>query len=208
MLQYAGSQPLAIDGVTTLLRDSVGKSIFDVATATLLLLLVAPLFAVIAAAVKLTSPGTVFYRQTRVGRGKRQFPMLKFRSMVANADRIGPWYTEENDLRVTWVGRVLRSASLDELPQLINVIRGEMSLVGPRPPVPTQLADYTEEDRRILFSVKPGITGLAQVMGRSSLPVEARTNYSIHYALHRTMLMDLGILARTAWAVVTRQGTN
>jgi lipopolysaccharide/colanic/teichoic acid biosynthesis glycosyltransferase len=190
------------------LRDSVGKSIFDVTAATLLLLLAAPLFAIIAAAVKLTSRGTVLYRQTRVGNGGRLFPMLKFRSMVANAAQTGPWYTEENDPRVTWVGRVLRSASLDELPQLINVIRGEMSLVGPRPPVPLQLGDYTEEDRRILFSVKPGITGLAQVMGRSSLPVEARTSYSIHYALHRTMLMDLGILARTAWAVVTRQGTN
>ena len=190
------------------MSDSAGKSIFDAAAATLLLLLVAPLFAIIAAAVRLTSPGAIFYRQTRVGKGGRLFAMLKFRSMAENADQTGPWHTEENDPRVTWVGRVLRSASLDELPQIIHVIRGEMSLVGPRPPVPAQVWDYTAEERLILFSIRPGLTGLAQVMGRSNLPVEARTDYSIHYALHRTMLMDLRILARTAWTVVNRQGTN
>ena len=188
--------------------DSLAKRILDVTAAGMLLVLLAPLLAVIALAVRLTSPGPVFYRQSRVGKGERSFQMLKFRSMVRNADAIGSWFTDPDDPRITLLGKILRSTSLDELPQLINVFRGEMSLVGPRPDVPAQLANYSQEERRIILSVRPGITGLAQVMGRSRLSAQGRTNYNVYYALYRNLLLDLKILLRTIWVVGSRRGTN
>jgi lipopolysaccharide/colanic/teichoic acid biosynthesis glycosyltransferase len=189
-------------------RDTFGKRIFDIAISSFLLILLAPLIGLIAIAIKLISSGPVFYRQVRVGKGARRFQMLKFRSMVQNADRLGGWSTQTDDPRITRVGKILRFSSLDELPQLVNVLRGEMSLVGPRPSVPNQLSEYTEEQRRIILSVRPGITGLAQVSGRSALTSEEQIACNVDYVLHWTFVLDLKILLKTMWVVATRQGVN
>lgn len=202
------SQEDAAFAVSNSSPDSLAQRVLDITVAGTLLVLLAPLFAVIATAVRLTSPGPVLYRQIRVGKGGRLFQLVKFRSMVHDSEKIGPWFTALGDPRITKLGKFLRSTSLDELPQLINVLRGEMSLVGPRPDVPAQLTDYTQEERRIILSVRPGITGLAQVVGRSNLSMHERTNYSVHYALHRSLLLDLKILLRTLWVVAGSRGTT
>lgn len=189
-------------------RESRSKRILDVVVSSVLLVLLAPVFLAIAIAIKLSSPGPVFYRQVRVGRDLRFFHMLKFRSMVQNADRVGGWSTRTDDPRVTPLGKILRILSLDELPQLMNVLKGDMTLVGPRPSVPPQLEEYTEEQRRIILSVRPGITGLAQIRGRSALSREEEIANNLYYVQNRTMLLDLKILARTIWVVVARQGVN
>lgn len=145
------------------------------------LLIMAPVMLILALAVRFGSPGPVFYRQTRVGRGARPFGLLKFRSMVANADQIGSYATVEGDPRITWVGRFLRRSSLDELPQLLNVLKGEMSLVGPRPDVSAQRDEYRPEDWRLRHSVRPGITGLAQISGRSAISKEDRVRLDLDW---------------------------
>ncbi|MBZ0293093.1 MAG: sugar transferase [Anaerolineae bacterium] len=141
------------------------KRLLDIVMSTALLLLFSPLFAAIALVIKLTSPGPVFYRATRIGRDGETFKLYKFRSMVVDADRSGPGITTAGDARVTRIGRILRKTKLDELPQFINVLRGEMSLVGPRPEDPRYVALYTPEQRAVL-RVRPGITSPASVYYR------------------------------------------
>lgn len=142
------------------------KRLFDFVVAGAGLIILSPLMLVLALFVKFSSPGTVFYRAKRVGRYGVPFELLKFRSMVANADQMGPHVTGASDARITRIGRFLRRTKLDELPQLFNVLRGEMSIVGPRPEDPRYVAFYTEEQRRVL-SVRPGITSPASVAFRS-----------------------------------------
>jgi lipopolysaccharide/colanic/teichoic acid biosynthesis glycosyltransferase len=176
--------------------------VLDILVSAAVLLLTSPLLAVAVLAIRLESAGHPIYRQRRVGRGGRTFDVLKLRTMVDGAEHIGAGLAvEANDARITRVGALLRRTSLDELPNLLNVLRGEMSLIGPRPTVPVQVEQYTPSQRGRL-AVKPGITGWAQVNGRTSLPWSERIELDLYYIEHRSLRMDLEILWRTVALVV------
>ena len=178
----------------------------DLLVASLGLVLGAPLLALAAILIKLESRGPVIYRQRRVGLGGRPFELWKLRTMVPGAESMGAGiYVVEGDPRITRTGRVLRRFSLDELPNLINVVRGEMAIVGPRPTIPVQVAQYTERQRGRL-EVRPGITGWAQVNGRTSLPWPDRIELDVWYVEHRSLRLDLRILARTVRLLATGHG--
>jgi len=178
----------------------------DLAIASVVLALSAPLLALAALAIKLESHGPVFYRQRRVGRGGRPFELWKLRTMVRGAETLGAGiYVLEGDARITRVGRLLRRYSLDELPNLVNVLRGEMAVVGPRPTVQEQVDRYTDR-QRLRLEVKPGITGWAQINGRTSLPWPERIELDVWYVEHRSLRLDLRILARTARMLATGHG--
>ncbi len=192
------------------------KTVFDRVLGGLLLLATAPLLALLAVAVRADSPGPVLFRQTRVGIDGRRFTMLKFRSMVRDAEERrddlldldegnGVLFKVRRDPRVTRVGSLLRRFSLDELPQLINVLRGDMSLVGPRPPLPEEVAEYDGDAVRRL-RVRPGMTGLWQVSGRSDLSWEESLRLDLRYVDNWSMALDLSILWRTWRAVVRGAG--
>jgi len=173
----------------------------DVVVAGLGLALSTPLLAAAAAAIKLEDRGPVFYRQRRVGLHGNEFELLKLRTMEVGAESRGAGLAvNEGDPRITRVGRVLRRLSFDELPQLWNVVRGDMSLIGPRPTLAYQVERYTPRQRRRL-DVKPGITGWAQVHGRARLPWDERIELDVWYVEHRSPLLDLQILARTPVAL-------
>ena len=173
----------------------------DVAAAGVGLAVASPLLAVAAAAIKLEDGGPVFYRQRRVGLHGNEFELLKLRTMEVGAESRGPGFAvNEGDPRITRVGRLLRRLSLDELPQLWNVLRGDMSLIGPRPTLAYQVERYTERQRRRL-DVKPGITGWAQIHGRARLPWAERIELDVWYVDHRSPWLDLKILARTPLAL-------
>jgi lipopolysaccharide/colanic/teichoic acid biosynthesis glycosyltransferase len=160
-----------------------------------------PMLAAAAVAIKLDDRGPVLYRQRRVGQHGREFELLKLRTMIPGAEAQGAgWAVNRGDPRITRVGRVLRRLSLDELPQLWNVVRGEMSLVGPRPTLAYQVERYTPRQRRRL-EVKPGITGWAQVHGRATLPWDERIELDVWYVEHRSSWVDLKILAKTPLAL-------
>jgi lipopolysaccharide/colanic/teichoic acid biosynthesis glycosyltransferase len=181
----------------------IAKRALDVAGASVGLLVSAPFLAAAAAAVKLEDRGPVLYRQRRVGKDGGEFDLLKLRTMVVGAERLGAGYAvDEGDPRITRAGRVLRRLSIDELPQLWNVVRGDMSLVGPRPTLPYQVERYTDRQRRRL-EVLPGITGWAQIHGRASLPWDERIELDVWYVEHRSFWLDLRILARTPFALFT-----
>jgi lipopolysaccharide/colanic/teichoic acid biosynthesis glycosyltransferase len=173
----------------------------DVVGASLGLVLASPFLAAAALAIKLDGGGPVLYRQARVGRDGHEFELVKLRTMVVGAERQGAgWAVDHGDPRITRVGSVLRRLSLDEVPQLWNVVRGEMSLIGPRPTLAYQVEQYTPHQRRRL-DVRPGITGWAQVQGRASLPWEDRIELDVWYVEHRSPRLDLKILARTPAAL-------
>lgn len=207
----------------------ITKRMIDIIGSTIALLLCAPLFLIIALAVKLSSKGPVFFRQPRVGRYGKTFTFLKFRSMYVDNDATihrefvtsfiangaagaakegssSDVYKLTNDKRITRLGRFLRRTSLDELPQFINVFVGDMSLVGPRPPIHYEFAAYQTWHRRRLLSVKPGITGLWQVLGRSSLRFDEMVRLDLRYASTWTPWLDLKILFRTPLAVIKGSG--
>jgi lipopolysaccharide/colanic/teichoic acid biosynthesis glycosyltransferase len=178
----------------------------DVTVAVVVLALAAPLLVVAAVAIKLESRGPVLYRQRRVGLNGEPFELWKLRTMVPKAETMGAGvYVLEGDPRITRVGRLLRRFSLDELPNLVNVLKGEMAIVGPRPTVQEQVDRYTDRQRRRL-EVKPGITGWAQVNGRTSLPWPERIELDVWYVEHRSLWLDLRILAKTAWMLATGHG--
>ena len=180
---------------------SGAKRALDLVGATLLLVATAPLLSLAALAIRLEDRGPALYRQCRVGQHGVEFELLKLRTMVVGAEHQGAGYAvNKGDVRITTVGRALRRLSLDELPQLWNVIRGEMSLVGPRPTLSYQVERYTARQRQRL-DVKPGITGWAQVNGRAALPWDERIELDIWYAEHQSLLLDLRILARTPFAL-------
>jgi len=169
-------------------------------------LLTAPVVAILAIAIRIESPGHPVYTQTRVGRDGELFSIYKLRTMVRGAEFTGAGLAiQEGDDRITRVGWFLRRYSLDELPNLYNVLRGEMSIIGPRPTLPVQVQQYTERQRGRL-AVKPGITGWAQVNGRASLPWSERIELDIWYVEHRSMALDLRIIARTIGMVLRGQG--
>ena len=179
---------------------------FDLVVALAALALSSPLLAAAALAIRIESPGPVVYRQRRVGKDGEPFEMLKLRTMVSGAERIGAGLAvNEGDPRITRVGALLRRWSLDELPNLINVLRGEMSIVGPRPTVQVQVEQYTDRQRRRL-EVKPGITGWAQVNGRASLPWNERIELDVWYVDNRSLRLDLQIIARTARMLLSGDG--
>jgi len=182
------------------------KRALDLAIAVPVLILTAPLLALCALAIKLTDRGPVLYRQRRVGRGGEPFGLWKLRTMIEGAERVGAGLAvNEGDRRITRVGAVLRRLSLDELPNLLNVVRGEMSVVGPRPTVSAQVEQYTPHQRRRL-EVKPGITGWAQIHGRAALPWSERIELDVWYVEHRSLALDLRILARTPLLLLRREG--
>ncbi|MCT3317409.1 sugar transferase [Lacticaseibacillus paracasei] len=204
-----------LGGLTT--TYIIGKRCFDIAASFVGLALLSWLFLVIALLIKLDDPdGQVFYSQTRLGKDGHKFQMWKFRSMVSNADKLvdkllqkneaeGAMFKIKNDPRVTRVGRVLRKYSLDELPQLYNVLRGDMSLVGPRPPLPREVMSYTEYDRQRL-TVIPGCTGLWQISGRSDLGFSEMVALDIQYINNACFSQDFKILLKTVIVVIHPSG--
>jgi lipopolysaccharide/colanic/teichoic acid biosynthesis glycosyltransferase len=178
----------------------------DLAIASIASIISAPLVAVLALAIRLESPGHPIYRQTRIGKDGRPFQIYKLRTMVRGAEFAGAGLAiQEGDDRITRVGAFLRRYSLDELPNLWNVLHGEMSIVGPRPTVPVQVEQYTERQRGRL-AVKPGLTGWAQINGRASLPWPKRIELDLWYVEHRSLALDLLILRRTLGMVISGHG--
>ena len=183
------------------LRLQAGKRALDLLGASILLLVTSPLLLLAALAIALEDRGLVLYRQARVGRHGVEFELLKLRTMIVGAEHQGAGFAvNAGDPRITRVGRLLRRLSFDELPQVWNVIRGEMSLVGPRPTLAYQVERYTERQRSRL-DVKPGITGWAQVNGRAALPWDERIELDIWYVEHQSLGLDMRILARTPLAL-------
>lgn len=206
-------------GSATLSRQI--KRFLDLLIAVVAIIIFSPLFLLVALAIRLSSPGPVFYRHTRVGKNGSPFGCLKFRTMAPDGDRIlrecllnspeayQEWQETQklkNDPRVTPIGTMLRSSSLDELPQLINVVRGEMSIVGPRPIVEAELARYGRGQEAYL-SVRPGITGLWQVSGRNDVSYEARVNFDRTYVENWSLTGDVLLMIKTVPAVLSRKGT-
>jgi lipopolysaccharide/colanic/teichoic acid biosynthesis glycosyltransferase len=182
--------------------------LIDLVVASLALLVSSPLLAVAVIAIRLDSRGAAIYRQRRVGRDGQVFELLKLRTMLQGSDPVGVGtVVSRDDPRVTRVGRLLRRSSLDELPNLVNVLRGEMSIVGPRPTIEAQVDEYTPRQRRRL-EVKPGLTGWAQVKGRAGIPWEERIELDVWYVDNRSLALDLRILARTFVLLVSGRGLS
>ena len=214
-------------GVRTKLRMAVWKStihfsygvkrLLDIVLSLIALIVLAPLFLVLAILIKLTSPGPVFFVQARVGQFGRSFSFYKFRSMYVDAEQRkaallsrnqssdGVIFKMKNDPRVTPLGRILRKTSMDELPQFLNVLVGDMSLVGPRPPVPLEVVQYSLEARKRL-NVRPGLTCLWQVSGRSTIPFQQQVRLDKEYISSRSLKQDLLILLRTIPAIISGRG--
>ena len=181
------------------------KRFFDVFFSAILLLLTLPLLLIVAIAVKLESKGPVIFKQTRLGKKGNAFSIYKFRSMCVNAEHTGSGvYSGKGDARVTRVGRFLRASSIDELPQLINILKGEMSFIGPRPPLtyhPWPIENYTDEQKQ-MFDVRPGITGWAQVNGRKTVEWNKRIELNVWYVDHVSFALDMKILFMTVFKVL------
>ncbi len=182
------------------------KRVFDAAGALLLLVITSPLLGLAVAAIVLETRGSPIYRQRRIGKGGAPFHLYKLRTMVSGAESMGAGLAvDEGDPRITRVGALLRRLSLDELPNLLNVVRGEMSLVGPRPTVEVQVVQYSERQRGRL-AVEPGITGWAQVKGRAALPWSERIELDLWYIEHWSLRLDMRILAATARLLLSGRG--
>jgi lipopolysaccharide/colanic/teichoic acid biosynthesis glycosyltransferase len=180
--------------------------VFDVVIAGILLLLASPILIAAVIAIRVESHGSPIYKQRRVGKDGQPFELLKLRTMVTGAEHIGAGLAvNEGDPRITRIGALLRRFSLDELPNLVNVLRGELAIVGPRPTIQAQVDQYSDLQRRRL-EVKPGITGWAQVNGRASLPWHERIELDVWYVDHRSLWLDVKILALTARMLVTGHG--
>ena len=183
------------------------KRAFDLLISVFALLLTWPLLLLVAVLVKIDSKGPVLFKQERLGRGGRIFKILKFRSMVVDAEHTGSGvYSEKGDARVTRIGRFIRATSLDELPQLFNILRGDMALIGPRPPLtyhPWPIGEYTDEQRR-MFEIRPGITGWAQVNGRKGVEWHKRIELNVWYVDHVSFWLDVKIFFLTIFKVLKR----
>lgn len=214
--EIAGLPVVTVKSVPLSKADLLAKRVFDLAVAAGLSVLGLPLWIALAATVRLTSPGPVFFRQERVGQDGRPFFIRKFRSMYVDAEERlgdlreadeagGPLFKVRDDPRMTTAGRWMRKFSLDEFPQLLNVLKGEMSLVGPRPPLPEEVAGYAQHHRQRLHA-RPGMTGLWQVSGRSNLSFDEMVRLDLFYIENRTLGLDLRLLARTVPTVLTGRG--
>lgn len=182
------------------------KRYLDIVLASVALALAWPIMAITALAIKLDSPGPVIFKQKRLGYHGREFDFYKFRSMVVNAERTGSGvYSDKNDARVTRVGRIIRATSIDELPQLVNILRGDMSCIGPRPPLtyhPWPIEKYTASQKR-MFDVRPGVTGWAQVHGRKDVEWHKRIRMNVWYVDHCSLRLDIIIFFMTIYKVLT-----
>jgi len=184
----------------------MARRAFDVVVAGTALIALSPFLALAVIAIRLESKGSAIYRQRRVGKDGREFDVLKLRTMVTGAEHMGAGLAvSEGDTRITRVGRLLRRTSLDEVPNLVNVLKGDMAIVGPRPTVPIQVDRYTDRQRGRL-AVKPGITGWAQINGRTELPWDERIELDLWYIEHRSWRLDLEILKRTSRMVLGGHG--
>lgn len=185
------------------------KRILDFLLSFIALIILSPLFLILAICIKIDSKGPVFFKQERLGKDGEVFLIYKFRTMVDGAIHMGSGLrTDEGDPRVTKVGKVLRKTSLDELPQLINILKGEMSIIGPRPPVPYhphKYEDYSEE-QKLRFTVLPGITGYAQINGRNEIEWDERIKYDVYYARNWSLRLDFKIFFRTIKIVLSKEG--
>lgn len=184
------------------------KRLFDIAVSLIALVLFSPVMLLVALAIKLGSKGPVLFTQPRVGVHGELFPVFKFRSMVVGAASQGPYFTQGNDPRITPIGALLRKTSLDELPQLLNVLLGHMSLVGPRPNVPAQRDEYSQAQWDKRNSVRPGITGLAQAIKRSAATPDERTQLDLEYVDKASLWFDIYVILLTVKQVVAGKGTN
>ncbi|MCS8573107.1 sugar transferase [Pediococcus pentosaceus] len=192
------------------------KRMLDIIASVIGLIMLSPVFLIVSLAIKAEDRGPIFYSQVRLGKGQRPFKMYKFRSMIVDADKKlekllkqneveGAMFKMKEDPRITKVGRFIRKHSLDELPQLINVLRGDMSLVGPRPPLEREVSDYSEYDKQRLI-VKPGCTGFWQVTARNDVDFEGMVNLDLEYIERSSILFDIGILFRTVAIVFKPNG--
>ncbi|NQZ51641.1 MAG: sugar transferase [Moritella sp.] len=182
------------------------KRSFDLVISLIAVICLLPIIILVSILIKFSSNGGVVFYQTRVGLNGKVFNIYKFRTMVVNAEQLGSYYTEHNDTRITRIGSYLRKTSIDELPQLINVIKGDMSLVGPRPNLPRQKAEYLNSDWNKRNSVKPGITGLAQALSRSSATPEERLSQDLKYIGARSFMYDLWIIILTIRQIFLKGG--
>lgn len=179
---------------------------FDIFVSIILLILLLPVFIIISLSIKLESKGPAFFLQERAGIWGKPFQIYKFRTMIVDAINIGTgFYTAQNDPRITKVGRVLRDWSLDELPQLFNILKGDMSIIGPRPTLVYQIEEYDVEQRKRL-NMKPGVTGLAQVNGRNLLSWPERIKYDIWYVENWSVWLDIKIMIKTIFVIFKREG--
>jgi len=186
-------------------QGSFIKRFTDILISFITLIISSPIFLITAIAIKVDSKGPVFFLHERTGLSGKPFKMIKFRGMIDNALKFGPGITQINDPRITRVGRILRRTSIDELPQLINVIRGEMSIVGPRPEIITITNDYNEHQKKV-FQFLPGITGISQINGRQTLTPEQRTDMEIDYYSSESFVSDLIISNKTIWVILINKG--
>ena len=186
--------------------NRVVKRLFDMVISALALIVLSPVMLVSAILIRLTSPGPAIFRQTRIGRGAKEYTIYKFRTMRVNSEHTGSGvYSDDSDPRMTGIGKILRKTSIDELPQLINILKGDMSLIGPRPPLtyhPWPIEEYTEEQLR-MFEVRPGITGWAQVHGRKDVEWHQRIRMNVWYVENVSFLLDLKIFFVTIGKVFT-----
>ncbi len=182
----------------------VVKRLFDIVISAIGLIILSPVFLITAILIRLTSPGPAIFRQTRIGRGGRRFRMFKFRTMRVDSEHTGLGvYSNDSDPRMTRIGVILRKTSIDELPQLVNILKGDMSLIGPRPPLtyhPWPIEDYTKEQFR-MFEVRPGITGWAQIHGRKAVEWSKRIKLNVWYVDNVSFLLDLQIFISTVGKV-------
>ncbi|HAZ47609.1 MAG TPA: galactosyl-1-phosphate transferase [Cyanobacteria bacterium UBA11369] len=211
-----GLEPLLLEGRKTALpRLDAAKRLFDILFSLSVLILFSPIYLVLALLIAVSSPGPIFYLQERVGRNYKRFGCIKFRTMIVNADEVLRQMMEtdqalrqefadnfklKHDPRITWIGRFLRVTSLDEFPQFWNVLKGDMSVVGPRPLVPDELYMYGDRMDKVL-TIKPGITGLWQVSGRNDIPYERRVKIDVYYVNNRNFWLDVWIIIKTLGVV-------
>lgn len=185
------------------------KNIFDIIVALIMIIILSPLFLIISILIKVDSKGPVFFKQERLGKNGQVFEIYKFRTMCDNAVTIGSGiFTFENDPRITKIGKILRKTSLDEIPQLINILKGEMSFIGPRPPLPHHPNKYENypEKQKERFLMKPGITGLAQAIGRNSFTWDERIELDVEYINNFNIFLDLKIYIMTVLSVLGKKG--
>lgn len=183
------------------------KRIFDALIAFIAIVILLPMFFVVGAAVKTTSRGPIFFKQTRIGKNNCEFEIFKFRTMAINSDIVKDGLAvKRNDARITSVGNFLRKTSLDEIPQFLNVLKGDISIIGPRPGLPEQLK-YFDHRQLMRTQVKPGITGLATINGRASIPWSKRIEYDLLYIENFSLWLDLTIAIRSVWVVISGKNT-
>jgi len=184
------------------------KRLIDITASGTALLVLSPVLLMLAIAIRAETTGSPFFFQQRIGQGLKPFAIIKFRSMVKDAPQLGGWQTQDADPRITRIGRFIRRTSLDELPQLWNVVIGDMSLIGPRPNTPQQESQYSAAQWRTRHTLRPGITGLAQVSGRSSLTVEQQISHDLTYNQQASLALDISIIMKTVTMVLRRNGVN